>query len=142
MQLQQLRYFTAVAETLHFTRAAERVHVSQPSLSQQIRALEQELGADLFRRARGNIALTDAGQALLPLARRILADTVDVLERSGLEPSTICTPASRSSSRSPARTTSYGNWRAARSTWRSWCCRCRPRRPRSARSSWCGRTWS
>ncbi|MGX6745168.1 LysR family transcriptional regulator [Streptomyces xantholiticus] len=75
MQLQQLRYFTAVAETLHFTRAAERVHVSQPSLSQQIRALEQELGADLFRRARDNIALTDAGQALLPLARRILADT-------------------------------------------------------------------
>ncbi|GGW22880.1 LysR family transcriptional regulator [Streptomyces xantholiticus] len=75
MQLQQLRYFTAVAETLHFTRAAERVHVSQPSLSQQIRALEQELGADLFRRARGNIALTDAGHALLPLARRILADT-------------------------------------------------------------------
>ncbi|UYQ65937.1 LysR family transcriptional regulator [Streptomyces peucetius] len=75
MQLQQLRYFTAVAETLHFTRAAERVHVSQPSLSQQIRALEQELGADLFRRARGNIALTDAGEALLPLARRILADT-------------------------------------------------------------------
>ncbi|MGW0697868.1 LysR family transcriptional regulator [Streptomyces sp. NPDC002867] len=75
MQLQQLRYFVAVAETRHFTRAAERVHVSQPSLSQQIRALEQELGADLFARARGNIALTDAGDALLPLARRILADT-------------------------------------------------------------------
>ncbi|QNP66721.1 LysR family transcriptional regulator [Streptomyces genisteinicus] len=75
MQLQQLRYFVAVAETRHFTRAAERVHVSQPSLSQQIRALEQELGADLFGRARGNIALTDAGEALLPLARRILADT-------------------------------------------------------------------
>ncbi|MEV4333499.1 LysR substrate-binding domain-containing protein [Streptomyces sp. NPDC049597] len=75
MQLQQLRYFVAVAETRHFTRAAELVHVSQPSLSQQIRALEQELGADLFARARGNIALTDAGEALLPLARRILADT-------------------------------------------------------------------
>ncbi|NWF24753.1 LysR family transcriptional regulator [Streptomyces sp. PKU-EA00015] len=75
MQLQQLRYFVAVAETRHFTRAAERVHVSQPSLSQQIRALEQELGANLFARARGNIALTDAGDALLPLARRILADT-------------------------------------------------------------------
>lgn len=75
MQLQQLRYFVAVAETRHFTRAAEHVHVSQPSLSQQIRALEQELGADLFGRARGNIALTDAGEALLPLARRILADT-------------------------------------------------------------------
>ncbi|MFD4138529.1 LysR family transcriptional regulator [Streptomyces sp. NPDC058572] len=74
MQLQQLAYFVAVAETRHFTRAAERVHVSQPSLSQQIRALEKELGADLFARARGNIALTDAGEALLPLARRILAD--------------------------------------------------------------------
>ncbi|MFJ6383933.1 LysR family transcriptional regulator [Kitasatospora sp. NPDC092039] len=75
MQLQQLRYFLAVAETRHFTRAAEAAHVAQPSLSQQIRALERELGAELFHRARGNIALTDAGDALLPLARRILADT-------------------------------------------------------------------
>ncbi|MDQ0994318.1 LysR family transcriptional regulator [Streptomyces sp. V3I7] len=74
MQFQQLQYFVAVAETRHFTRAAERVHVAQPSLSQQIRALERELGADLFLRARGNITLTDAGEALLPLARRILAD--------------------------------------------------------------------
>ncbi|MEV0124853.1 LysR substrate-binding domain-containing protein [Streptomyces sp. NPDC050703] len=74
MQFQQLQYFVAVSETLHFTRAAERVHVAQPSLSQQIRALEKELGAELFSRARGNIALTDAGEALLPLARRILAD--------------------------------------------------------------------
>ncbi|MEN8651839.1 LysR family transcriptional regulator [Streptomyces sp. 21So2-11] len=74
MQFQQLRYFVAVAETLHFTRAAEEVHVAQPSLSQQIRSLEKELGADLFTRARGNIALTEAGEALLPLARRILAD--------------------------------------------------------------------
>ncbi|MCG6493780.1 LysR family transcriptional regulator [Kitasatospora sp. A2-31] len=75
MQLQQLRYFVAVAETRHFTRAAEAAHVAQPSLSQQIRALERELGAELFHRTRGNIALTDAGDALLPLARRILADT-------------------------------------------------------------------
>ncbi|MFF9349139.1 LysR family transcriptional regulator [Streptomyces sp. NPDC014734] len=74
MQFQQLTYFVAVAETRHFTRAAEEVHVSQPSLSQQIRALETELGAELFSRARGNITLTDAGEALLPLARRILAD--------------------------------------------------------------------
>ncbi|MGW3624893.1 LysR family transcriptional regulator [Streptomyces sp. NPDC000880] len=74
MQFQQLHYFVAVAETRHFTHAAERVHVSQPSLSQQVRALEKELGAELFSRARGNIALTDAGEALLPLARRILAD--------------------------------------------------------------------
>ena len=74
VQFQQLQYFVAVAETRHFTRAAELVHVAQPSLSQQIRALERELGADLFLRARGNIGLTDAGEALLPLARRILAD--------------------------------------------------------------------
>lgn len=74
MQFQQLRYFAAVADTRHFTRAAEREHVAQPSLSQQIRALERELGAELFHRARGHITLTDAGTALLPLARRILAD--------------------------------------------------------------------
>ncbi|NGO69717.1 LysR family transcriptional regulator [Streptomyces boncukensis] len=75
MQLQQLRYFAAVADTRHFTRAAQREHVAQPSLSQQIIALERELGAELFHRARGHISLTDAGEALLPLARRILADT-------------------------------------------------------------------
>jgi DNA-binding transcriptional LysR family regulator len=74
MHFQQLAYFVAVAEARHFTRAAEKVHVSQPSLSQQIKSLESELGAELFSRARGNIALTDAGEALLPLARRILAD--------------------------------------------------------------------
>lgn len=74
VQFQQLQYFVAVAETRHFTRAAELVHVAQPSLSQQIKSLERELGADLFLRARGNITLTDAGEALLPLARRILAD--------------------------------------------------------------------
>jgi DNA-binding transcriptional LysR family regulator len=74
VQLHQLQYFAAVAETRHFTRAAARVHVAQPSLSQQIRALERELGAELFHRARGHITLTDAGEALLPLAQRILAD--------------------------------------------------------------------
>jgi DNA-binding transcriptional LysR family regulator len=75
VQFHQLHYFVAVAETRHFTRAAEQVHVSQPSLSQQIRALENELGAALFSRARGNVALTEAGESLLPLARRIIADT-------------------------------------------------------------------
>ncbi|MDF2255793.1 LysR family transcriptional regulator [Streptantibioticus ferralitis] len=74
MQLHQLQYFAAVAQTRHFTQAAARVHVAQPSLSQQIRALERELGAELFHRARGHITLTDAGEALLPLAQRILAD--------------------------------------------------------------------
>ncbi|QKW23451.1 LysR family transcriptional regulator [Kitasatospora sp. NA04385] len=74
MQLQQLAYFVAVADARHFTRAAELSHVSQPSLSQQIRSLERELGAELFYRARSGTTLTDAGAALLPLARRILAD--------------------------------------------------------------------
>jgi DNA-binding transcriptional LysR family regulator len=74
VQLQQLAYFVAVAEVRHFTRAAEALRVAQPSLSKQIRTLERELGAPLFSRARGNIALTPAGEALLPLARRVLAD--------------------------------------------------------------------
>ncbi|MFI7126276.1 LysR family transcriptional regulator [Nonomuraea sp. NPDC050153] len=74
MQLQQLAYFVAVAETRHFTQAAERMRVAQPSLSKQIKALEADLGAPLFSRARGNVMLTPAGEALLPLARRILAD--------------------------------------------------------------------
>jgi DNA-binding transcriptional LysR family regulator len=86
--IQQLVYFLAVAETLHFTRAAQQVHVAQPSLSKQIGALEDELGAELFSRARGNITLTPAGEALLPVAKRILADVdtarLEVAELIGL----------------------------------------------------------
>ncbi|MEU7689024.1 LysR substrate-binding domain-containing protein [Microbispora hainanensis] len=88
MQLQQLAYFTAVAETRHFTQAAERMRVAQPSLSKQIKSLETELGAPLFSRARGNVTLTAAGEALLPLARRMLADAEtarrEVAELAGL----------------------------------------------------------
>ncbi|MFI6325254.1 LysR family transcriptional regulator [Nonomuraea sp. NPDC050556] len=88
MQLQQLAYFVAVAETRHFTQAAERMRVAQPSLSKQIKALETELGAPLFSRARGNVTLTPAGEALLPLARRMLADAdtarQEVAELAGL----------------------------------------------------------
>lgn len=88
MQLQQLAYFIAVAEVRHFTQAAEALGVAQPSLSKQIRALETELGAPLFGRARGNITLTAAGEALLPLANRILADVdtarLEVQELAGL----------------------------------------------------------
>ncbi|MFF3665224.1 LysR family transcriptional regulator [Microtetraspora malaysiensis] len=88
MQLQQLAYFVAVAETRHFTHAAERMRVAQPSLSKQIRTLETELGAPLFSRARGNVTLTPAGEALLPLARRMLADAEtarrEVAELAGL----------------------------------------------------------
>ncbi|MFI9804849.1 LysR family transcriptional regulator [Streptomyces sp. NPDC052301] len=68
-----LRYFVAVAEELHFTRAAERLYVSQPALSKQIRALERQLGAELLRRDRHGVALTAAGEALLPHARQVLS---------------------------------------------------------------------
>jgi len=74
VQLRQLEYFVAVATSRHFTQAAGAVHVAQPSLSKQIRSLERELGTPLFNRARGNITLTPAGETLLPLATRILAD--------------------------------------------------------------------
>jgi DNA-binding transcriptional LysR family regulator len=69
-----LRYFVAVATDLHFTRAAERLYVSQPALSKQIRALERQLGADLFERDRQQVTLTKVGEALLPHARRVLAE--------------------------------------------------------------------
>jgi DNA-binding transcriptional LysR family regulator len=68
-----LRYFVAVAEDLHFTRAAERLFVSQPALSKQIRMLERQLGAPLFDRGRDGVRLTPVGEALLPHARRVLA---------------------------------------------------------------------
>jgi DNA-binding transcriptional LysR family regulator len=74
LTLQQLRYFIAVTDTKHFTRAAELAGVAQPSLSKQVQSLEAELGTPLFSRVRGNVTLTPAGEALLPIARRILAD--------------------------------------------------------------------
>jgi DNA-binding transcriptional LysR family regulator len=67
-----LRYFLAVAEELHFTRAAERLYVSQPALSKQIRLLERNLGAALFVRDRREVRLTRMGEALVPHARRVL----------------------------------------------------------------------
>ncbi|WP_261989137.1 LysR family transcriptional regulator [Streptomyces sp. uw30] len=72
VHVRDLRYFVAVAEELHFTRAAERLYVSQPALSKQVRALERQLGVELFRRDPQGVTLTGAGEALLPHARRVL----------------------------------------------------------------------
>jgi len=74
MDIRQLRYFLAVAEHKHFTRAAQASFVSQPALSQQIRALERELGAPLFDRLTGGVELTTAGQVLRGYAERILRE--------------------------------------------------------------------
>ncbi|HEY8648288.1 MAG TPA: LysR family transcriptional regulator [Candidatus Limnocylindria bacterium] len=74
MELQQLRYFVAIADTGTFTAAAKDLHVAQPSVSKQVRKLEAELGASLLERRKAGITLTDAGAILLPWARRVLAD--------------------------------------------------------------------
>jgi LysR family cyn operon transcriptional activator len=72
IELRHLRYFLAVAETAHFTRAAEKLHVTQPTLSQQIRQLEGQLDLELFDRVGRSVKLTAAGETLLPHARKVL----------------------------------------------------------------------
>ncbi|WP_051399851.1 LysR family transcriptional regulator [Haloechinothrix halophila] len=79
LTIQQLRYFVAVAEHLHFTRAAERLHIAPPSLSQQIAAIERRVGSPLFRRTSRRVELTASGAELLPLARRAIASVEEIL---------------------------------------------------------------
>lgn len=89
MNLEQLGSFVEVARLGNFTKAAERLHLTQPSLSRQIATLEAGLGAELFHRSRGGSRLTAAGESLLPWARRMLADASSVrrefAELAGLE---------------------------------------------------------
>ena len=80
MELRHLKYFIAVAEELHFARAASRLHLAQPSLSKQIQLLEQELGFPLFYRTKQRVELLDAGHVFLDEARRILRQTENAVE--------------------------------------------------------------
>jgi DNA-binding transcriptional LysR family regulator len=77
MEVRQLEYVVAIADTKSFTKAAERCHTAQSALSHQIARLEGQLGAKIFERTSRSVALTEAGQVLLPYARRILSDVAD-----------------------------------------------------------------
>jgi DNA-binding transcriptional LysR family regulator len=90
MELRHLRYFVAVAEELHFRRAAERLHVAQPAVSEQVRKLEEELGVRLLERTHRSVALTDAGAVMLDEARRVLrlADAAQLATRNARDRAT------------------------------------------------------
>ncbi len=100
MELYQIKYFLAVCETLNFTRAAEKCHVSQPALTRAIQKLEAEMGGPLFRRERNLTHLTDLGRLVRPRLERVLADTdaaktaaaeFNTLEKAPLNLGVMCT---------------------------------------------------
>ena len=80
MELHHVRDFVAVAEELSFTRAADKLHVAQPSLTRKIRNLEEEIGVSLFDRGKGRLVLTEAGRAFLTAAKRLLALSAESIE--------------------------------------------------------------
>ncbi|MED5654542.1 LysR family transcriptional regulator, partial [Enterobacter hormaechei] len=82
IELRHLRYFVAVAEELHFGRAAARLNISQPPLSQQIQILEQQVGARLLARTNRSVSLTAAGKQFLADSRQILSMVVDAAARA------------------------------------------------------------
>jgi LysR family hydrogen peroxide-inducible transcriptional activator len=76
--LRQLEYLVALSETLHFRRAAERAHTTQPTLSEQLKALEERLGLQLVERSRSHVAITPVGRQVVEIARRMLADAAEI----------------------------------------------------------------
>src|ERR1044071_8566194 len=83
MDLRHVRAFIAVADALNVTRAAERLHISQPPLTRHIRQLEEELGVTLFIRHRHGVTITDAGRRLLEKARSLDAAATDFIATAG-----------------------------------------------------------
>ena len=110
LDLRKLRYFVAVAEHLNFGRAAEQLHIAQPVLSRQIRALEQELNVTLFVRGNRGTELTAAGQALLEDARHLLS-AADGVRRRVVDAGSPRRPDRRESPRS-GRTSRSGTLRS------------------------------
>jgi DNA-binding transcriptional LysR family regulator len=117
MELRHLRYFLAVSEELNFTRAARRLNIAQPPLTQQIKALEAEMGVTLFDRSGYRVELTDAGRSFLPQVARILADVRDavaIAKRAAVgQVGHVRVGFTESASFNPRVTAAFRNFRAA-----------------------------